>query len=415
MKGSGSTATVLDEILAFNRDRIPALVRRKYRLMTKDAFAFFRGTDHRFATLWERLAPPDVGPSILICGDLHLENFGAYRTDNGEFLYDINDFDEALVAPCSLDLVRCTTSILLAAQLWKLSPVQAMRTVLTFIDRYRATVTKSVRTGHVGEMSLGTARGPVWGLLQRPLKRGNARFLDRFTQLDRGGTRRILRKSKRFLSISPERERQVWGAVEAYGRKTPTPEAFQVLDVAFRVAGTGSLGLERYAVLVRGGGSPDRNWLLDIKETRGPALLGRTQEKLLYDGGSEARRAVLAQRQLQAKPTSRLDILEIEGQDYRLRELIPEENRTGLDELREQPNRLRRAVAVAGRLVGWSHVRGSCVNEKDRSEELRRWVEGPGLDAVIASSIRYAEMTRRDRKAFVEAAPHKAIVGDGVV
>ena len=43
---------------------------------------------------------------MLICGDLHLENFGAYRTDAGDFRFDINDFDEALVAPASFDLVR---------------------------------------------------------------------------------------------------------------------------------------------------------------------------------------------------------------------------------------------------------------------------------------------------------------------
>ena len=85
--------------------------------------------------------PPTPGRSIAICGDLHLENFGAYRTDDGELLYDINDFDEAIVGPCSLDLVRCATSILLAAELWRLTPLQASGMVLTYLDNYRATIT----------------------------------------------------------------------------------------------------------------------------------------------------------------------------------------------------------------------------------------------------------------------------------
>ena len=93
MKDSTAKASVVDEILEFNRDREPKLVRRKFRRMTKDPFAFFRGTDQLFATHWTRLAPPDVAPSVLICGDLHLENYGAYRTDEGYFLYDINDYD----------------------------------------------------------------------------------------------------------------------------------------------------------------------------------------------------------------------------------------------------------------------------------------------------------------------------------
>src|SRR5262249_29954430 len=140
MKNHTTTASVVDEIVAFNGDPEPKLGALQLQGMRKGAFAFFRGTDHLFATGWTRLQPPAVGPAILICGDLHLENFGAYRTDQGDFLYDINDFDEALVAPCSLDLVRCTASVLLAAQLWKHTPVQAMRPLLPFLDRYRATV-----------------------------------------------------------------------------------------------------------------------------------------------------------------------------------------------------------------------------------------------------------------------------------
>jgi uncharacterized protein (DUF2252 family) len=93
VKDSTAKASVVDEILEFNRDREPKQVRRKFRRMTKDPFAFFRGTDQWFATHWPRLAPPDVAPSVLICGDLHLENYGVYRTDEGYFLYDINDYD----------------------------------------------------------------------------------------------------------------------------------------------------------------------------------------------------------------------------------------------------------------------------------------------------------------------------------
>ena len=79
---------------AENEGRKPELLRRKYRRMGEDLFAFFRGTDHLFAAAWEGLAPVDPGPAILICGDLHLENFGAYRADDGDFVFDINDFDE---------------------------------------------------------------------------------------------------------------------------------------------------------------------------------------------------------------------------------------------------------------------------------------------------------------------------------
>src|SRR4051812_42337999 len=126
--------SVLVSVLRFNEGRVPRAVRLKLKKMAADSFAFFRGADHLFAAAWPDLRPPDVGPEIPICGDLHLENFGAYRDDDGEYLFDINDFDEAVVAPCSLDLVRCATSILLAAELWGLSPLRATGMVLRYLD-----------------------------------------------------------------------------------------------------------------------------------------------------------------------------------------------------------------------------------------------------------------------------------------
>jgi len=97
---------VLKAILDFNQDRKPKLIRLKLRRMLDGPFTFFRATNHMFASHWAELKPPDLGPEILICGDLHLENFGAYRTAEGDFRYDINDFDESMVAHSSMDLVR---------------------------------------------------------------------------------------------------------------------------------------------------------------------------------------------------------------------------------------------------------------------------------------------------------------------
>src|SRR5262249_39847754 len=150
-------------------------------------------------------------------------------------------------------------------------------------------------------------------------------------------------------------------------------------------------------------GEPDQDRLLDIKEVRLSILLSCTDAPQPDTGGDEARRVVAAQRQLQAHPPAGLDVLPIGTRTYRMREMIPDENRAQLSPPKEQPARLRRAVAVAGRLTGWSHIRGSRFAGEDRSDALARWVEGPGLDAVIASAVRYAEQARRDFKQFHRA------------
>src|SRR5208283_2457405 len=96
MKKTLSDTGVLGTILQFNQDRKPELLRLKLRKMRADPFTFFRGADHLFCRDWPELRPLDAGPDVLISGDLHLENFGAHRTTEGDFRYDLNDFDEAV-------------------------------------------------------------------------------------------------------------------------------------------------------------------------------------------------------------------------------------------------------------------------------------------------------------------------------
>ena len=68
--------------------------------MASDPFYFFRGTAHLF---YEDLVNTEAAlpgqPLTWVCGDLHIENFGSYKGDNRLVYFDINDFDEANLAP----------------------------------------------------------------------------------------------------------------------------------------------------------------------------------------------------------------------------------------------------------------------------------------------------------------------------
>jgi hypothetical protein len=154
-------------------------------------------------------------------------------------------------------------------------------------------------------------------------------------------------------------------------------------------------------VLVSRGKGHER--ILDLKEVREPALSSCTTEPQPDYHGSDARRSLEAQKQLQSRPPTGLELVELDGRPLRLRLLVPEENRTGLDELRDHPRRLRRAVGIAGRLTAWAHVRGSSILGENRAVQLKEWANGAGLDAVIASAVRYADQTRIDHRAFCRA------------
>ncbi|MFM6271696.1 MAG: DUF2252 family protein, partial [Dolichospermum sp.] len=75
-----------------------------------DPFYFFRGTCHLFYEDLSENSGMNLAPLTWICGDLHLENFGSYKGNNRLVYFDINDFDEAVIAPCTWEIVRFITS-----------------------------------------------------------------------------------------------------------------------------------------------------------------------------------------------------------------------------------------------------------------------------------------------------------------
>jgi uncharacterized protein (DUF2252 family) len=377
-----------------DRGRKRRLLRLRYRRMAADPFAFFRGADSLFAAAWAGLAPPDPGPEVLVCGDLHLENLGAYRTEAGEFRFGLVDFDEAVVGPCALDVVRCVASVLLAAERWDLSVTEATGIALAYLDGYRA----GCGDAEPGEVTPTSGHGAAWDLLGATAGGSQADLLGRLTRARRS-SRRAIRRDRLHPALGAARAEVVRGALAAYLASVSDGEPPRLLDVTGRIAGVGSLGVRRYIVLI---GDGDAARLLDVKECSPPSLLevGGVRRP---PGEDEACRVVAAQVQLQGHRAAGLGTLAIGRRPYRVRELIPEEHRASLDRLRRRPDRLRDAVAVAGRLTAWAHRRGARVEGEDRAPELARWACGPALDAVLASAARVAAHTNRDYAAFRRA------------
>src|SRR5215510_4510804 len=87
----------------------------KHQHMAEAAFPFFRATFYRWLQLWPEVCPDLAkAPSVLAVGDLHIENFGTWRDEEGRLIWGVNDLDEAWPAAYTLDLARLTTSAYLA-------------------------------------------------------------------------------------------------------------------------------------------------------------------------------------------------------------------------------------------------------------------------------------------------------------
>jgi uncharacterized protein (DUF2252 family) len=388
---------IIQELLEFNKDRKPKGLAIKYARMAVDAFAFFRGTLHLFAHEWSEVQPADGGPEILSCGDLHIENFGAYETDDGIFCYDINDFDEALLAPAAFDLVRVSASVLLAAEAWGHDADHARQTVELLLQEYCRSV--GAAGADNDELTLQHGSGPIWELLAKSAVNTVADLLDHHTEIGHGNLRRITRCDK-HPELSENRVKKITRAVEAYGSQHGATAAFRVLDVSGRIAGVGSLGVRRALVLVEGDGSPDGNKLLDIKEAW-PSAAARWVGRPIPGEPNEAQRMVDAQRSVQVRPTAGLDVLQIGTSWYRMRAMVPDENRSKLDRLKEDPERCRAAIVAAGQIVGRAHVRGA--SHAKTSTELGAFASAKRLAGVQPAAERAAARALLDYLEYCRA------------
>jgi hypothetical protein len=89
----------------------------KHRHMAEAVFPFLRATFYRWAQLWPEICPElSRAPRVLVVGDLHVENFGTWRDEEGRLIWGVNDFDEAWPAAYTVDLVRLTASAYLAVE-----------------------------------------------------------------------------------------------------------------------------------------------------------------------------------------------------------------------------------------------------------------------------------------------------------
>jgi hypothetical protein len=110
--------TATTEFEEWLQEQVP-LIRQdltlKHGAMAAAAFPFFRATFYRWLQLWPEVCEGVTeAPKVLGVGDLHIENFGTWRDQEGRLIWGVNDLDEAWPAAYTLDLVRLTASAYLA-------------------------------------------------------------------------------------------------------------------------------------------------------------------------------------------------------------------------------------------------------------------------------------------------------------
>ena len=375
-------SAVTRAILAQNAGRDAERLLLKLELMRRDPFAFFRGANALHLGFLPRGHALFRAPNTLVCGDLHLENFGAFKGDNRLCYFDVNDFDDACIAPFTVDIVRFLAGFHGAFGLVSGGAAQRGHLVDAFLDAYSA----AIADGKPRWLERSLAKGVFRTLLGGAMRRTRAALLDRFTR-SADGTREIRIDGRRTVSLREGERRRLRKFADRTGRALDAPVFFRLKGAARRVAGNGSLGLPRYLLLVRGRGSPDGNFVLDLKfaaPSATAAWLGRAQPEWRDD----AARVVAIQRIMQAIPPAMLRAAEFDKSSFVLKELQPSIDRLDFSEWRKKPKRVLQAVEGMGRVAAWAHLRGCGHFDTTSVEALQAYVR---KDAWRRGSRRLAE------------------------
>jgi uncharacterized protein (DUF2252 family) len=398
------------------RGRVEGLVALKYERMIASPFGFFRGAVPVMAA--DLACHPNTGITTQMCGDAHVLNLGAFAAPDGRLVFDINDFDETLHGPFEYDVKRLATSLILAGREAGVKRYARRDAVLHFAQQYRL-----MMHGFAAMPVLEIARyqihrmarmGPMPAILAQAERSTPQKMLKSLTAVasqaaSNVGSNRIAKAAVKgavpariFRSSPPLLERleakeaaTVLAALGPYAR-TLQPERRHFLeqyvpqDVAFKVVGTGSVGLRDYVIYFEGVSRPHGTdpLFLQIKEEPASAYA-----PYLPEGSShthQGHRVMDGQRAMQLTSDPFLGYTTIGGRDFLVRQLNDHKASLNLQAL--SPDSLLGYADVCGELFARGHARAgdpvaiaAYLGTSDRFDR-----------AIHSFAVAYADKTEHD-------------------
>ena len=388
--------SVYKKILSYNAKRNKNFVHLKYIAISENPHRFFRGTNHLFN---ERLIKESVLKNVPFswsCSDLHLENFGSYKGGNGLIYFDINDFDEACIAPCTVDLVKLCTSVFLISEDLKFSEQECEKICNSFLKSYR----EAILSGHASRIEQPIATGLIKTFFEKLEKRNRKKFLkNRLTKQNKEV--RIKTDFRRYYPLSKTEKKIIEKSINDWVEENNRDkDFFTFIDAAVRIAGTGSLGLNRYCVLVKGKGKPDY-CLLDIKQAEKTSL-EKTYVSKQVKFISPAHMVVQAQRRMNDTAPAGFTTIAVEKECYVFKEHQPHENDFALLDFKNDKPDFIKLLKELGELVAWAQLRSSGLDGTANGDDLIKFAKTNKIEQVIPCAKKMYKQVLADYKSYIK-------------
>ncbi|BAK36419.1 hypothetical protein MLP_34050 [Microlunatus phosphovorus NM-1] len=402
--------------------RVPELVPIRYGRMLVSPFTFYRGAALIMAA--DLAATARSGLNVQVCGDAHLSNFGVFASPERQLMFDINDFDETLPGPWEWDVKRLGASFEIAGRDRGFSEAQRREIVLAGAAEYRVRMRQAAEMRNLElwythvevtqlfeQMKADLSRKHLAKAKATVAKARTRDSMQAFAKLthDLDGERRITSDPPLVVPIEellPERrqrdevEAEIRGLIRSYRRTLETDrrhllEEFELVHLARKVVGVGSVGTRAWILLLRGRDDQDPLFL-QAKEAQ-ESVLERFVGKSRYQ--NHGQRVVAGQRLMQAASDiflgwQRVNGLDGQVRDFYVRQLRDWKGSADVDNM--APAVMTAYSRVCGSTLARAHARSG-----DRIAIAAYLGNGDVFDRAIADfSAAYADQNERDYQAL---------------
>lgn len=399
-------------VMQTNEGRQQELIPLRMARMAASPFSFYRGAAAVMAN--DLTYTPATGILAVIDGDAHLNNFGLYGSPQRDVIFDLNDFDEAVIGPWEWDLKRLTASVNLAARENGMNRRERDAAVHRGVSGYRSNMERLQHLGVLETWYLHAYPGRENPIVHRDAKsdavtrkavakaaeQTNTALLQKVADKQKDGGWRFREDPPILTRVDAKTRAEVIDALHAYPASLPRERGFmmsryRIADVAHRVVGVGSVGTRAYLVLLFGNGDGDPLFL-QVKEAIVPAhgpFVGKRLEEFSHQG----KRVVAGQRALQSSTDVLLGWTSIGKCPYFVRQMKNMKGSIPLEWL--SGSSFTFYAWACGAILARAHARstdaakiaGYCGKSTVLDKSLALWAEA------------YANQTQLDHAALVKA------------
>jgi uncharacterized protein (DUF2252 family) len=413
------------------KTRVPELVAIRHGRMLASPFAFYRGAAAIMAA--DLAQTPHSGLRVQLCGDAHLATFGDFGTPERNLVFNINDFDETLPGPWEWDVKWLAASFEVAGRARGFAARERRAIVLTTVNEYRRAMRAFSTMGDIDVLySQLTMEGITerWGALVpsselralavRAVKARSRDSARAYAKLTSGvdSRPRIISRPPLIVPIEDLMPAAQRGAMEetlrtflrTYSRSLLSDrryllERYELVHLARRVVGVGSVGTDCWIALMLGRGRTDPLFL-QVKEAQASVLEPYAGHSTLANHGQ---RVVEGQRLTQATSDiflgwDRLSGLDGITRDYYVRQLWEWKISANLKAMSP------RMLTLYARMCGWTLARAHA-RSGDRIAIGAYLGRSDIFDRALADfAAAYADQNEHDYQALVEAVKSGRIV-----